>query len=305
MNKMRVLVTGGGGFIGSHLLSELSRRDIIVLGTAAAPSNKSGLVQAVLSDQNRLMQIIEDFKPDCIVHLAAIALVTHSDVQQIYGVNVLGTENLLQAIISATKTKIKRPPVLLASTAGVYGNQQEAFLSEDLPYNPFNHYSYSKMVMEMLARQYAGDLTIHIVRPFNVIGIGQSESFLIPKIVKHFADRAEVLKLGNIDSIRDYVEVRRCAWILAELLAKEHAAPFTVNICSGRGWSGHDVLNLLTEISGYRPRIEISGSFVRKNEVWRLVGNPKRLHALLETDPALPDLKEILRSMYLYIKTGS
>jgi nucleoside-diphosphate-sugar epimerase len=296
---MRILVTGGGGFIGGYLLGELKKRKITVLGTTTAPIANSDLIPAVLSDQNRLIEIIENFKPDSIVHLAAIALVTHNDAQQIYDVNVLGTENLLKAILVA---KIKRPEVLLVSTAGVYGNQREKLLSEDMPYNPFNHYSYSKMIMEMLKRQYIDDIMIHVVRPFNIIGIGQAESFLIPKIVKHFANRAEVLKLGNINSVRDYVEVQRCAWILAELLSLNHSDPFTVNICSGYGWTGHDVLDSLTEISGYRPKIEISDNFVRKNEVWRLVGNPKHLHDLLGKDPDLPNLKEILSSMYLSMK---
>ncbi len=299
MTDMRVLVTGGSGFIGRYLMTELQLRGVSVLGTTMDQTAEN-LTPVSLSDRRKLTEIIEEFAPDSIVHLAAIALVTHTDIQQIYGVNVLGTENLLEAIMAA---KIKKPTVLLASTAGIYGNQEELFLSENMPYKPFNHYSYSKMVMEMLARQYADDMTIHIVRPFNIIGSGQAESFLIPKIVRHFVDREPVLKLGNINSVRDYVEAQRCAWVLAELLTKQYKDPFTVNICAGRGWTGHDVLDFLTDISGYRPRIEISENFVRKNEVWRLVGDPSHLHELLGADPALPDLREILRTMYSHQET--
>ncbi|WDG52056.1 NAD-dependent epimerase/dehydratase family protein [Pseudomonas chlororaphis] len=298
MKDTRVLITGGSGFIGRYLTEELKLRGANVLGTCIdQPSD--GMVSVSLTDKDRLTSIIEQFSPDWIVHLAAIALVTHGDAQQIYGVNVLGSENLFNAVIDA---KIKRPTILLASTAGVYGNQNIEFLHEGLEYKPANHYSYSKMVMEMLAKQYSDDIRIHVVRPFNIIGPGQSESFLIPKIVRHFVDRAPTLKLGNISSVRDYVEVHRCAWMLAELMSKEHDTPFTVNLCSGRGWTGYDVLDRLTEISGYRPEIEVADQYVRKNEVWRLVGDSHNLHKLLGTDPALPDLAQILKSMYTSMK---
>lgn len=298
MKGSRVLVTGGSGFIGQYLIHELKERGATVLGTSMGIKTND-LVPISLSDKEGLTRTIEEFAPDWIVHLAAIALVTHGDIQQIYGVNVLGSENLFEAVLAA---QIKRPTMLLASTAGVYGNQSVEYLSENLAYNPSNHYSYSKMVMEMLAKQYADDIKIHIVRPFNIIGSGQAESFLIPKIVRHFVDRAPELKLGNINSVRDYVDVHRCAWMLAELMSKRHESPFTVNLCSGRGWTGYDVLDCLTEIAGYRPSIEVSNMFVRKNEVWRLVGDNHRLHELLQVNPQLPDLKQILESIYNSLK---
>jgi len=301
MKGSRVFVTGGSGFIGHYLINELKERGAKVLGTSIE-KQRQDLIPVPLSDKEKLVHVLEEFRPDWIVHLAAIALVTHGDIKQIYAVNVLGSENLFEAVLAS---KIKRPTMLLASTAGVYGNQNVEFLSEDLAYQPSNHYSYSKMVMEMLAKQYADDLKIHIVRPFNIIGTGQAESFLIPKIVRHFVDRAPELKLGNINTVRDYVDVHRCAWMLAELMSKDHEDPFTVNLCSGRGWTGYDVLDCLTEISGYRPGIEVSDSFVRKNEVWRLVGDNRRLHDLLQANPYLPDLRQILESMYNTLKQGA
>ncbi|WP_410014375.1 NAD-dependent epimerase/dehydratase family protein [Sodalis sp. C49] len=299
MNGKRVLVTGGSGFIGQYLMAELNLRGAVVIGTCIGSQTSDDLVPVTLFECDKLKALIEDFKPDWIVHLAAIALVTHGDIQQIYGVNVLGSENLFNAVLSA---ETKRPNMLLASTAGVYGNQEEKFLHEGLPYNPMNHYSYSKMIMEMLANRYRDELKIHIVRPFNIIGAGQAESFLVPKIVRHFFDKEPVLQLGNIDSVRDYVEAKRCAWMISELIFRDHKDPFTVNLCSGRGWTGHDVLDCLEEISGFRPKIEITNQFVRQNEVWRLVGDPSLLTKYLGGDPKLPDLKTILTAMYSAMK---
>jgi nucleoside-diphosphate-sugar epimerase len=295
MKDVRVLVTGGGGFIGRYLIAELEQRGAITLGTSAG-TPVEGFISLSLSDSQQITRVIEDFKPDWIVHLAAIALVTHGDIPQIYDVNVLGTANLLNSVMKADIAK--RPTMLLASTAGVYGNQDVELLHEALPYNPVNHYSCSKMAMEMLAKQYADELKIHVVRPFNIIGSGQSESFLIPKIVRHFHNKEAKLKLGNISSTRDYVEVKRCAWIVAQLMSMGHEEPFTVNLCSGRAWTGYDVLDCLKVISGYSPEIEVSDEFVRKNELWRLVGDPTHLHKLLGQDPELPTLSDILQSMY-------
>lgn len=295
MEKQRVLVTGGSGFIGRYLMSELRGRGATVLGTCVGPAPSEDFVSVTLFDRKKLTEIIEEFQPTWIVHLAAIALVTHGNVEQIYAVNVLGSENLINAVVDA---QIKSPTILLASTAGVYGNQEDEYLSESLPYNPSNHYSYSKMIMEMLTRSYNDKLKIHIVRPFNVIGTGQAESFLVPKIVKHFREKKELLQLGNIDSVRDYVEAKGCATMISQLISQEHRDPFTLNLCTGRGWSGHDVLDTLAEISGFRPRVEIVNNYVRSNEVWRLVGNPDQLHKYLGHTPNLLDLKQILTSMY-------
>jgi len=76
-----------------------------------------------------------------------------------------------------------------------YGNQEVEKYREDLPYNPANNYSYSKMITEYLGKRYKDNLEIVTIRPFNIIGVGQSENFLIPKLVEHFANKKENLKI--------------------------------------------------------------------------------------------------------------
>lgn len=106
---------------------------------------------ANLLDARSLDRAIEYFQPHAVIHLAAIASPC-TNIAEVYNVNVVGTENLLN---SAQKHLPAGSRVILASTAGVYGNQPVSHLSEDMPFNPVNHYSYSKMVMEFLSRQYA------------------------------------------------------------------------------------------------------------------------------------------------------
>ncbi|WP_247646423.1 NAD-dependent epimerase/dehydratase family protein [Deefgea sp. CFH1-16] len=110
--------------------------------------------------------------------------VAHGDVDAIYRSNVVGTRNLLQAIKLA---KHRPRAVLLASSANIYGNTDIDCIAESTPPAPANDYAVSKIAMEYVAKLYADDLPLIIVRPFNYTGVGQAPQFLLPKIVGHFA----------------------------------------------------------------------------------------------------------------------
>ena len=243
-------------------------------------------------------EVIKSYKPNVIVHLAAIALVTHKNTGEIYNVNVQGTENLLE---SAQNYCDKNTRVILASTAGVYGNQNVDKYGENLTYNPANHYSYSKMITEYISKQYKEDLDIVTIRPFNIIGVGQSEKFLVPKLVEHFADRKEKLSVGNISSFRDYVDVEYCAEVIMELISRKKLDSDILNICSGIATNGEMIIQLLQEITDFKPEIEISSDFVRKNEVWRMIGDTTRLWEFMNGKKS-QSVKDILVKMLDYYK---
>ena len=296
MSDQKVLVTGATGFIGKYVVEEFCRRGNVVLGTTSHLSKQTkNTVHFPLEDKEKLNSIILEFQPNIVVHLAAITSVTHNNANEIYSVNVLGTENLLQAI---AKTCPQNTNVILTSSAGIYGDQSSEYLSEDLSYNPRNHYSYSKVVMELMSRQFQDDMKLKIVRPFNIIGPGQSEHFFVPKIVKHFANRAPRIELGNLNSIRDYVNVKTCAEIIAAVAQPTCVLDGPLNICSGKGYTGHELLELLSELSNHKPKIEIDPQLVRKNEIWRAVGSTQRLNTIIGKPIATPDLKSILLDMY-------
>lgn len=295
----KILITGATGFIGKYCCKEILARgnDYLSL-TRKSSSNEKDKKSVVvnLQDKAELIQVISDYKPDAILHLAAIAAVTYGDVSEIYNTNVRATEVLLEAIYDTCDTGTR---VILVSTAGVYGNQEPKFYNEDLPYNPANHYSFSKMVMEYMSQQYTDKLDIKIVRPFNIVGIGQNENFFLSKLVRAFANKQDIIHLGNIGSERDYVNVEYCVNVLMELLTRKKIDIDRLNICSGIATSGIDIINMLKEISGYSPEIVISNNFVRKNEVWRLVGSNQKLLQFLGADKFLGDnIYKILFDMY-------
>ena len=302
MRKKRVLITGASGFIGQFVLKEMLKNediDFFAIDTRKIPNisiEKQELVS--LLDKEKLMEIIKRYKPNIIIHLAAIALVTHDNVGEIYNVNVQGTENLLEVTQEYCD---KGTRVILASTAGVYGNQKVEKYKEDLPYNPANNYSYSKMITEYLGKRYKDDLEIVTIRPFNIIGVGQSENFLIPKLVEHFANRKEKLSVGNISSFRDYVDVEYCAEVIMELVLREKIDFDILNICSGIPTSGEMILQLLQEMTSFKPEIEISKNFVRKNEVWRMIGDTTRLSEFMNGKKS-QSVKDILVKMLDYYK---
>ena len=302
MGKKRVLITGASGFIGQFVLKEMLKNediDFFAIDTRKIPNISIEKLELIsLLDKEKLMEIIKRYKPNIIIHLAAIALVTHDNVGEIYNVNVQGTENLLEVTQEYCD---KGTRVILASTAGVYGNQNVDKYREDLSYNPANHYSYSKMITEYISKQYKEDLDIVIIRPFNIIGVGQSEKFLVPKLVEHFADKKEKLSVGNISSFRDYVDVEYCAEVIMELISRKKLDFDILNICSGIPTNGEMIIQLLQEITDFKPEIEISSDFVRKNEVWRMIGDTTRLWEFMNNKKS-QSVKDILVKMLDYYK---
>jgi rmd len=301
MKEKKILITGASGFIGKYVLKKIKDNDLDFLAIDAQKVlDVSSENQRVISllDKENLGEVIKSYKPNVIVHLAAIALVTHKNTGEIYNVNVQGTENLLE---SAQNYCDKNTRVILASTAGVYGNQNVDKYGENLTYNPANHYSYSKMITEYISKQYKEDLDIITIRPFNIIGVGQSEKFLVPKLVEHFADRKEKLSVGNISSFRDYVDVEYCAEVIMELISRKKLDFDILNICSGIPTNGEMIIQLLQEITDFKPEIEISSDFVRKNEVWRMIGDTTRLWEFMNGKKS-QSVKDILVKMLDYYK---
>jgi GDP-6-deoxy-D-talose 4-dehydrogenase len=289
----KALITGINGFTGRYLARELETHGWTVRGIGRNASRDDHRCRAVdLSDCADLDGVIADFAPDAVIHLAAIAFVGHGDVNEIYRVNLLGTRNLLAALAAQDK----RPDcVLLASSANVYGNASAKRLDEHVPPSPANDYAVSKLAMEYMARLWLDRLPIVLVRPFNYTGIGQSEAFLLPKIVDHFKRRARILELGNIEVRRDFSDVRAVVEAYRRLL-DARAAGEIINICSGRSHALSDVLEMARELTGHAPEIRVNPDLVRTNEVQELYGDAGKLARLIghwETPP----LRETLRWM--------
>lgn len=278
---MRTLITGIEGFTGHYLRVELAAHGHEVIG-----------LKADLTDAAALTAEMHAVQPDAVAHLAGIAFVGHGEPNDFYRINLMGTRNLLAALAACDK----RPNcVLLASSANVYGNATGGILPENTLPNPANDYAVSKLTMEHMARLWMDKLPIAIARPFNYTGVGQSELFLIPKIVAHFRRRAPVIELGNLDVWRDFSDVRTVARIYRRLMEKPPVGE-TVNVCSGHAVSLREVLALATEITGHPIGVNVNPAFVRANEVRTLCGDAAKLRQLVGAWEPYP-LADTLRWM--------
>jgi len=295
----RILVTGANGFTGRYLAAELQRAGYEVHGLVHKPvalgkvPGVRALHVADLSDAARLAAVVNEVQPDKVAHLAAIAFVAHGDIEAIYRTNLVGTRHLLEAL---AQSNAPLDAVLLASSANVYGNSVGGVLDENTPPAPANDYAVSKLAMEYAARLYAGRLPLIMARPFNYTGVGQAESFLIPKIVNHVRRRAPLIELGNLDVARDFSDVRNVVQLYRRLLEAPAAVGQTLNVCSGQAWSLNDVLAMVREISGHDFEVRVNPAFVRQNEVKTLLGSRAKLDAVVGEVPEIT-LRDTLRWM--------
>ncbi|WP_297523415.1 GDP-mannose 4,6-dehydratase [Thermococcus sp.] len=288
----RVLIVGIDSFTGKHLSSHLENEGYDVYGTALNDEGGKTLVWNILESE-RFPEILKAVAPHYVIHLAGISFVTHGNAEDFYRVNTLATERMLQALARYHGNLHK---IILASSAAVYGNQGVEVLEESLCPAPTNHYGASKLAIEHLASTYRERLPLLLVRPFNYTGPGQSTTFLIPKIVDHFRRAAPTISLGNIDVIREFNDVRYVAEIYARLLRSD-ARGIPVNLCSGRGVSIREILDIMQRISGREIEVEIDPDLIRKNEIKRLVGSTERLGRIIDLPAPIP-LEETLRSFY-------
>ncbi|KVL00023.1 NAD-dependent epimerase/dehydratase family protein [Burkholderia cepacia] len=296
----RAFVTGLTGFTGRYMAERLQSAGYEVWGTvapgAARPDDPAfahcTLLPVDLLDAQALRAAAADARPDAVVHLAARAHVAQDEPSQTYAVNIAGTRNLLAALAGLDR----RPSaVLLASSANIYGNSTAGVLDETVAPAPANDYAVSKLAMEFAAKLWADRLPIVIARPFNYTGVGQSDAYLLPKLVAHYARNAPRISLGNLDVSRDFSDVRD---VTAAYLKLVEAAPAgeTFNVCSERAYSLKEVLAMLSRIAGYVIDVTIDPRFVRHNEVKSLSGSRDKLRRAVGELPVTP-LDDTLRWM--------
>ena len=272
----RVLITGSRGFTGHYVAAEFEAHGWEVWGLgkqSAAGIPRYACVD--LLDLEGLTTAVKSVRPDIILHLAALAFVGHGRSSDFYTVNVIGTLNLLEAI---SNSGVEPAHVVIASSANIYGNSIGGQIPESTPANPENDYAVSKYAMERLVHLWRHRHPITLVRPFNYTGIGQSEDFLAPKIVRHFLDRAPRIELGNLDVSRDFSDVRDIAKFY-RLIAERRPELEVLNMCSGSSVSLRTMLDMATTVSGHELEVKINPDFVRANEVKALCGDTSALEA--------------------------
>jgi GDP-4-dehydro-6-deoxy-D-mannose reductase len=304
---MRVLVTGGAGFVGRHLLAALAALVPAPERWAWRHGPAQGLDPAVhwggpdLQDSQAVRRAIALAQPTHLVHLAALSNVAQSfaDPRQTYLVNVIGTLNLLEAL----KRESPRTRILLVSSSEVYGQSFAAGrpLDEGAPTQPLNPYAASKLAAEALAGPYwRQGMAILIARPFNHIGPGQEPGFAVPSFAGQLAEiaagrRPPRLSVGNLEARRDFLHVADvCAAYCGLLAAFDILPPGGVfNVCSGVARRIGDVLDDLIRLSGLVVELAPDPARLRPSDIPAAVGDCGALRQAIGWRPRV-DWRETL-----------
>ena len=316
---MRVLVTGIDGFVGSHLAEFLLRVDgVEVCGTvleAAAGPNISGiaadirLAEVDVRDEERVLKIFREVRPDRVIHLAAQAFVPTSvqDPGSTVQVNVFGTVSVLEAARLMGKDGGAPPSVLIVSSGEVYGKvpPRRQPITEESPLQPQNPYAASKASTEFFARAYRNTygLDVLIARPFNHAGPRQGPSFVTSEFGRRFAEIAlgrlpAQLRVGNIEARRDFTDVRdvvRAYWALFDRQSAEEV----FNVCSGHAYPIREVITLYEEITGIKVEIVTGEEKARPYDTSLFVGSNERLRLATGWSPAVA-FPDTLRDVFLH-----
>lgn len=285
----RVVVTGVNGFVGRHLVAELAGQgyDVVGVGHETEP-RVEGLADYTPQDLTRGFPAALD--ADAVVHLAGLSAVGPSfdDPQRYLEQNSAMVTHLGEALLRSRSSA----RVLVVSSGAVYDAHQDLPLTEESRLGHGSPYVVSKLLVEHQVAYYAGrGLDAVVVRPFNHIGPGQGPGFLVPDLydaARRAAETDGVLRVGDLDTRRDYTEVRDVVRAYRLLLEAETLEHRVFNVCSGRSWSGRELLAELTRSWPFgEPEVAVDPSRVRPGDPREVVGSADRLRAAVGWEPAI------------------
>ncbi len=280
----KVLITGANGFVGQHLI-ELLKTDHQITGliheSNLTDSENITYKNGNILDRGFIEDILKNFRPEYIIHLAAIAPTWSTDPENIFKVNLLGTLNLYQAINNLKKNGNYNPKIIYISSAEIYGKTTSPEnIKEDNPFFPSNYYGASKVSADRLSYQMSqsSKLNIVIIRPFNHTGPGQLKGFFVPDMasqiveIENNPEKSEVM-VGNLQSVRDFLDVRDVVNGYKKVLETETPPGEAYNLSSGIGVKIEDILNKLLSLAKKEIKIIPDPDKLRASEVPITVGN--------------------------------
>ena len=316
---MKILVTGGAGYIGSHVVKMLGEMgyDIVVYDNLSTGHDwavlHGRLVVGDLADKSLLTRTVNDFSPDAVMHFAAFIQVEESvrEPLKYYRNNTVNALNLLEVVQSLGVRNF-----IFSSTAAVYGIPQSNPVTEDSPFMPINPYGMSKVMVEHILRDFsmAGDLRYISLRYFNVAGadpdsrIGQAyenATHLITRALKTAKGELPRLSVFGTDyptpdgtCIRDYIHVNdlATAHIAAlEFLAKKNENRI-LNCGYGHGYSVREIVQTSKKVTGIDFPVEEVGR--RAGDPPALIADNSRIRDELGWKPQHDDIEYIIRTAW-------
>lgn len=247
MTSRSALVTGGAGFVGSHLCDTLVARgwavsviDDFSRGHRSWLPDGCRVFETDVRDAAGVAEAVAEISPTAVAHLAALHFIPDVDSapELATAINVDGTAVLLEALRLYPPARL-----VLASTAAVYPDSARP-LAEDVPAEPIDLYGRTKLAAEQLVHEFARETGVSsvVARLFNVVGPRETNPHVIPEIVTQLRNGSSELLLGDTSPRRDFVDVRDVGEALAQLVEHDTAAVATFNVGSGVGTSVSEIV---------------------------------------------------------------
>jgi UDP-glucose 4-epimerase len=313
--RMRVLVTGGAGFIGSVIVEELIEAghtpvvyDSLAKGRRAALAPEVALIEGDVRDTAATRRALDEHAIEAVIHMAGLIevglSVTHPDL--FFEVNVGGTLSVVRAMLDAGVKKL-----VFSSTAAVYGDPDRLPITEDAPAAPTNPYGASKLMVEQMLHWIAPahGLTATALRYFNAAGateangeLHEPETHLIP-LVLAAAEQGRPVKIFGTDyptadgtTVRDYVHVVDLAQAHLRALGREEPGLRVYNVGTGEGYSVRQVVEAVRQVTGLPLPVEELSR--RAGDQVATVASSERIRRELGWEPRYADLREIVGSAW-------
>ena len=309
-----VLVTGAGGFIGSHLVEALIERSAEVRAfvhynsrndwgfleeLSTDKKNNINLISADLRDYHAVQQATK--RVDIVFHLGALIGIPYSIAfpNDVVETNIIGTLNILKASLNSNVSKI-----IHTSTSEVYGTAQYTPIDENHPLNPQSPYAATKVATDKLAESFyrSYGLPISILRPFNTFGPRQSLRAIIPTIIAQLLQSQKVI-VGNLKPSRDFTFVSDTVSGFIMLAKKKGVEGDTFNLGTGKDITIKELISLISKLIGLMAKIEVDERRIRgnKSEVMQLISNNSKAMNILDWQPKYT-LEEGLRATIDWMK---
>jgi len=295
LKDKKILVTGGAGFIGSEVVSQLIKKNAVVTVLDNFSSGKKQylpknnkklkIIKGDITDEKIVKRAVKD--QESVIHLAALPFIPDSFYYpaDFFNVNTTGSVNLLWKSIQSNSVD----RFIHISTSEVYGSAQFVPMDENHPTAPHSTYAVSKLAGDRVA------FTLHkengfpvvIIRPFNSYGPKYTQPYIIPEIMNQLLQGTKELMLGNVDASRDFTYVSDTADAIIRSLSSKKAIGEIINVGSGNEISIRDLALKISKIAKIKTKIRYDESRERPYDVNRLICNNKKAKDILNWTPKI------------------
>lgn len=316
---MRVLVTGGAGYIGCHTVKVLLQRGyepyiLDNLSTGHKELLPGGIfIRNNLRERQQISKILKKYEIEAVIHFASLIQVgeSYENPKLYYTHNLITTLNLLDAMLEMEVKKL-----VFSSSAAVYGEPQFIPITEDHPLNPTNPYGQTKAFIEKILADLgrAHGLSYVSLRYFNAAGadldgkrgeLHDPETHLIPNIMLHLLNKKPYFELYGVDfptpdgtAVRDYIHVLDLAeaHVLALRLMKKKPIQQVFNLGTGQGYSVREIIERVESITGKKVKIKIKPR--RRGDVPILMASKEKAVGQLRWIPKYSDINTIIKTAW-------